>query len=160
VSVTGDQLCTVDDVAARLGTVIEPGTPEYGKTEAACNYTTAVLRARFPLIPATPVPEPVNVVATEVTVRYLGADPAAGGFTSETIGAYSYQRKSGMWSTALTDDEYAVMSMYSGSGGPVTMVQLSNGPAATCPACGGSLLDDECFSHGHAASVPLGMVAR
>ena len=127
-----DLLCTADDVAARLGSTLEPGSPELARVTAGCVYVSAVLRARFPLIPVT-APETVAAVATEVTVRYLGADPATGGLTSETIGAYSYRRSRGMGSTALTDDEYLVMAPY--GRGRIVVVGKSNGPAAlvTCP---------------------------
>jgi hypothetical protein len=148
-----DPLCTVDDVAARLGVTIEPGSPEHMRTEAACGYVSAVLRARFPMIPATPVPDPVNVVATEVTVRYLGADPATGGLQSETIGGYSYRRSAAMGSTALTDDEYLVMAPY--GLGKVVAVVLSNGPARSGYCRCGYGPDVECLAVGHAPSAPL-----
>lgn len=148
-----DPLCTVEDVAARLGTPIEPATPEYARTQSACAYTSAVLRARFPLIPASPVPPAVTVVATEVTVRYLGADPATGGFTSETIGGYSYRRSGAMGSTALTDDEWLVMQPY--GAGPVRMVHLSNSPGASDYCRCGYGPGEECFAVGHAAAAPL-----
>lgn len=148
-----DPLCIPEDVAARLGTTAEPGTPEYLRAQMACSYTSAVLRARFPGIPATPVPDPVNAVATEVTVRYMGADPATGGMVSETIGAYSYRRASGMGSTALTDDEMSVMRPY---GLPsVVAIVLSNGPAWSDYCRCGYGPDVECFAVGHAAHAPL-----
>jgi hypothetical protein len=149
----GDPLCGVDDVAARLGTTIEPGTPDHARTEAACAYTTAVLRARYPLIPGTPVPADVNTVATEVTVRYLGADPATGGFVSETVGAYSYRRSGSMGSTALTDDEALVMLPY--GAGPVRSVPLSNGSDASGYCRCGYGPDEECLAVGHRADAAL-----
>jgi hypothetical protein len=153
-----DPLCTVDDVAARTGAVIVKGTPEYARTEGACTYTSAVLRARYPLIPATGVPAEVNAVATEVTVRYLGADPATGGFVSETAGAYSYRRSGSMGATALTEGEALVMAPY--GAGPVRMVPLSNGPARDACRCGRDLGDEECFAVGHAPAAPLHEGAR
>lgn len=149
----GDQLCTVGDVADRLGTAIEQGTPEWSSTDSACRYVTSVLRARYPLIPATPVPGDVSVVATEVTVRYLGADPAKGGFVSETVGAYSYRRSASMGSTALTDDEALVMLPY--GRGPISSVPLSNGPDRSGYCRCGLGPDVECFAVGHAPHAPL-----
>ncbi|MGB8021746.1 MAG: hypothetical protein WCF04_11010 [Candidatus Nanopelagicales bacterium] len=142
-----DLLCTSDDVAVRLGSTPEPGSPELARVEAGCVYVSAVLRARFPLIPAT-VPEAVNAVATEVTVRYLGADPATGGLLSETIGAYSYRRTSGMGSTALTDDEYLVMAPY--GRGRIVPVVKSNGVAAYPSPC----IDDESWCMSRTAWLP------
>lgn len=148
-----DPLCTVEDVAARLGTSIEPGSPDYVRTQSACTYVSAVLRGRYPLIPDTPVPDEVNVVATEVTVRYLGADPATGGLVSETMGNYAYRRSGSMGSTKLTDDEALVMLPY--GAGPVRAVPLSNGPDASGYCRCGYGPDEECFAVGHRADAPL-----
>lgn len=148
----GDRLCTVADVEARTGSTVEPGSGQWARTDAACAYVSAVLRARFPLIPATGVPADVSVVATEVAVRYLGADPASGGMVSETMGAYSYRRSGSMGSTGLTDDEWLVMAPY--GAGPLRTVHLSNGPGTGGCRCG-LPSDEECFAVGHAPAAPL-----
>lgn len=123
-----DPLTTVADVAARTGQDIAEGTPEYARTGAAAGYVSVVLRARFPLIPAAPVPGDVRTVATEATVRYLAGDPAAGGFESETIGAYTYRRAAGVGGeVSLTGAELRVLQRW---GAPaLRALPLSNGAA-------------------------------
>lgn len=143
-------LCSVPDVEERLGADFAPGSAEYSRAERACAYVSAVLRARFPLIP-DPVPPAVAVVATEVAVRYMAADPATGGVVSEQIGGYSYRRASGMGSTRLTDDEYLVLQPY--GSGMLRTIALGRGTGSSC-RCGYGP-DEECFAVVHAMSAPL-----